>query len=494
MAGKVKVRIAPSPTGDPHVGTAYVALFNYAFAKYHEKHGDGGCFVLRIEDTDRARSTPESEEAIMRALRWLGLQWDEGPDVGGSVGPYRQSERGAIYSEHAQILIDRRQAYPCFCTADRLAALRQTQRVEKLRLGYDGACRDLDPDVVKTRIAGGEAHVVRLRMLREGDTVLDDQLRGPITISNEQSDDQVLLKSDGMPTYHLANVVDDHLMGITHVIRAEEWISSAPKHLRLYEAFDWQPPRFLHLPLLRNNDKNKSKISKRRNPVSVDYYRDSGIIPEAMVNFLGLMGWSYGDDQEKFSLEEMIDRFDLATGSVSLSGPVFDLEKLSWMNGLYMREFSDEALVDRLMAWRLNRDYLLTLAPLLRERIRRFDEFIPKSTYFFAGDLDYSAIVDKLVPKKRVPKETAKMVAELVDALDTLRSWDAEQLEATCREFCERTEWKSRDVFMLIRLAVTGSKASPPLFDTMVVIGRELCRRRLRETAKLIKTLKPAAS
>ncbi|MCK5796400.1 MAG: glutamate--tRNA ligase, partial [Deltaproteobacteria bacterium] len=306
----VRVRIAPSPTGDPHVGTAYVALFNYAFARHH-----GGSFILRIEDTDRARSTKASEEAILRALRWLGLEWDEGPDVGGPKGPYRQSERGAIYAEHAQMLIDKGEAYPCFCTPERLATLRDEQRRAKAsKLGYDGKCRDIDPTEARARVDAGEAHTVRLKMPTEGQTTLDDGLRGAISLDNAQSDDQVLLKSDGMPTYHLANVVDDHLMGVTHVIRAEEWISSAPKHLRLYEAFGWDPPHFLHLPLLRNNDKNRSKISKRRNPVSLDYYRDIGILPEAMLNFLALMGWSFGEDRERFSLEEMVERFDLVAG------------------------------------------------------------------------------------------------------------------------------------------------------------------------------------
>ena len=250
----VRVRIAPSPTGDPHVGTAYVALFNYAFARRN-----GGQFVLRIEDTDRARSTPSSEEAILRSLSWLGLAWDEGPDCGGPYGPYRQSERREIYANHAQQLVDRGQAYPCFCTAERLAELRERQRASKGKFGYDGHCRELSAKEALARVRSGETHVIRLKMPTDGEAELTDLLRGSVTLPYAESDDQVLLKSDGMPTYHLANVVDDHLMQISHVIRAEEWVSSAPKHLRLYEAFGWKPPHFAHLPLLRNADKKQEQ-------------------------------------------------------------------------------------------------------------------------------------------------------------------------------------------------------------------------------------------
>ena len=482
----VRVRIAPSPTGDPHVGTAYVALFNYAFARRH-----GGSFILRIEDTDQARSSSESEQAIIKYLRWLGLDWDEGPDKGGDFGPYRQSERAASYQQHAQQLVDSGEAYRCFCTPERLTELRTQQRLAKASImGYDGKCRDVDPAEAEQRAAAGEAHVVRLKMDRAGETVLRDGLRGNVVLPNTMSDDQVLLKSDGLPTYHLANVVDDHLMGVTHVIRAEEWISSAPKHIRLYEAFGWEQPVFMHLPLLRNNDKNKSKISKRRNPVSLEYYREAGFLPEAMVNFLALMGWSFGEDREKFSLEEMLERFDLSARTMSLSGPVFDLEKLSWLNGLYIRELSDEQLLQRLLAWQLGPEYLARLMPLARERIRRLDEFVPLTSYFFEGDLDYEPVAALLTPKKRQPRETAKMLGQLVEKVDTLRQWSPEGLEPLLREFCEQMEWKTREVFTVIRIAVTGRKAAPPLFDTMVVVGRERCRRRLRQAMEFLKRQK----
>ena len=482
---EVRVRIAPSPTGDPHVGTAYVALFNYAYARHH-----GGKFVLRIEDTDQARSSDASEKAILKSLRWLGLDWDEGPDKGGPVGPYRQSERSATYKEHVDQLLNGGHAYRCFCTPERLTELRKQQRAAKQDPGYDGLCKGLTPEESAARAEAGEAHVVRLKMNRAGETVLRDGLRGEVVLPNTMSDDQVLLKSDGMPTYHLANVVDDHLMGITHVIRAEEWISSAPKHLRLYEAFGWEAPQFMHLPLLRNNDKNRSKISKRRNPVSLEYYQESGVLPEAMVNFLGLMGWSFGDDVEKYSLAQMVERFDLVPGSVSLSGPVFDLEKLSWLNGQYLHDMSDEQLVDRLLGWQLNREYLLKLVPLARERIRRLDEFIPLTEYFFAGDLDYEPVKDLLKPNKRTGPETAKMLKRLVERLDAEREWIPEQMEQMFRDFTEEVEWKTREVFMTVRVAITGRKASPPLFDTMVVAGRERSRRRLRQAMEYLKTVK----
>jgi glutamyl-tRNA synthetase len=299
----VRVRIAPSPTGDPHVGTAYIGLFNRVFSRKH-----GGKFVLRIEDTDRARSSRESEQAIFDSLRWCGLEWDEGPDVGGAYGPYRQSERSEIYRKHADELLAKGEAYHCFATADELAEMRATAREQGRQTSYDRRYRALDPDETKRRLDAGESHVVRLKMPLDGVTVVSDGLRGDIDFENTQIDDQVLLKSDGMPTYHLANVVDDHLMEITHVIRAEEWISSTPKHVQLYKAFGWEPPTFIHMPLLRNPD--KSKLSKRKNPTSIMYYERMGFLPEALLNYLGMMAFSMPDGREKFSLDEMVEAFD----------------------------------------------------------------------------------------------------------------------------------------------------------------------------------------
>jgi glutamyl-tRNA synthetase len=472
----VRVRIAPSPTGDPHVGTAYIALFNYCYAKKN-----GGQFILRIEDTDRTRSTPESEEAILRALRWVGLSWDEGPDKGGPHGPYRQSERAPIYQKHAQILLDYGRAYRCFCTADRLAALREEQKKAKQTLGYDGLCKGLSPEESASRAGAGEAFVIRLAMPRGGKTTFVDKLRGQLEFDQAQSDDQVLLKSDGFPTYHLANVVDDHLMEITHVIRAEEWISSTPKHVVLYDAFGWTPPEFVHMPLLRNAD--KSKISKRKNPVSLDYYRDTGILPEALLNFLGLMGWSIGGDREKFTLPEMIEGFDFER--ISLGGPVFDLEKLAWLNGLYLRELSPAEIVARMRGFRLADDYLEKVAGLLRERIRRLDELIPQGSFFFAGDLEYDPA--QLVPKGKTPAEVGKALAAYAEELDAWKgAYAAAALEAHGRTFAEKLTWKTKDLFMALRVTVTGKTASPPLFESMEVLGREMTRRRVRQAAELL--------
>ncbi len=477
MSTPVRVRIAPSPTGDPHVGTAYIALFNYVFAKKH-----GGQFILRIEDTDRTRSTKESEDAILRALTWVGLPWDEGPDIGGPYGPYRQSERTAIYREHADILIGNGNGYPCFCTEERLGALRAAQKAEKKPPGYDGLCRRIAKEEAQKRVAAGEKHVVRLAMPKDGETHVEDGLRGRVTFDNIQIDDQVLLKSDGFPTYHLANVVDDHLMKITHVVRAEEWISSTPKHIQLYKAFGWEQPQFLHMPLLRNAD--KSKISKRKNPVSLDYYRDSGFLPEALVNFLGLMGFSIGDNREKFTLDEMIAAFDWS--KVSPGGPVFDLEKLGWLNGLYIRDLSPEGLIQRIRNWRLSDEMLRRLVPLVHERIRRLDDFIPAIEYFLAGDLDYTNVLGDLVPKTRDAAATADILSALAEELDVLRPFSVATIEPVVRAYSEKTGWKTKELFMTVRVAISGRTAAPPLFDTMEVLGKELVRRRLRSSAQLL--------
>jgi glutamyl-tRNA synthetase len=477
----VRVRIAPSPTGDPHVGTAYIALFNYVFARK-----SGGQFILRIEDTDRARSTKDSEDAILRALKWVGLSWDEGPDVGGPHGPYRQSERAAIYREHAQILIDNKNAYRCFCNESRLQALRAQQLAEKKQLGYDGHCRNLPQPEVDARIAAGEPYVVRLAMPEDGVTIIDDGLRGKVEFQNATVDDQVLLKSDGFPTYHLANVVDDHLMRISHVVRAEEWISSTPKHLQLYKAFGWEAPRFFHMPLLRNAD--KSKISKRKNPVSLDYYRDAGYLPEALLNFLGLMGFSFGGDREKFTLPEMIDAFDWS--KVSTGGPVFDLAKLSWLNGLYIRDLAPAQLVEKLVAWKLNPQFFAELAPLVLQRMERLDQFVPATDFFFAGDLEYGAALAEMIPKGRDKTATAKALAELADELDNVRPFTVATVEPAVRAYSDKIEWKTKELFMAVRLAATGRAASPPLFDTLCLIGKELVRRRLRKAAEALRALK----
>lgn len=476
-AGPVRVRIAPSPTGDPHVGTAYIALFNYVFAKSR-----GGKFILRIEDTDQARARGDSEQMIYDALHWVGLAWDEGPDVGGPYAPYRQSERAHIYKDHAAKLLASGAAYRCFCTADRLAKVRIQQQAEKKNPGYDRHCRDLDPADGERRAAAGEAHVVRMKSPLSGDIVVQDQLRGPVTISAEQIDDQVLMKSDGLPTYHLANVVDDHLMEITHVIRAEEWISSTPKHVVLYAAFGWEPPQFFHMPLLRNSD--GSKISKRKNPVSINYYRDFGILPHALLNFLGTMGWSFGGDREKFTLQEMVDVF--SWDRISLGGPVFNLDKLTNLNEQYLHELTEGQLVDTVMAWRWNREFLMKLAPLFQKRIKKLSDLVGVVDLFFAGDLDYAPVLAEMKIPEVANKDVGKALLDLVEKLEAREGFDPKMLEEVARGWTEALGWKPKHAFMLIRLAVTGRKASPGLFETMSVLGKEITRRRLRSAAEVV--------
>src|SRR5262245_44617344 len=404
----IRTRIAPSPTGDPHVGTAYVALFNYALARRN-----GGQFVLRIEDTDRQRSHPASERMIFEALRWLGLGWDEGPDVGGPHAPYRQSERAAIYRRHADELLRSGGAYACFCSPERLASLREEQKAKKAAvMGYDGLCRRLDPAESERRRAAGEAHVVRLAMPEADSMTVPDLLRGEVRFERPQMDDQVLQKSDGFPTYHLANVVDDHLMEITHVVRAEEWLSSLPKHVQLYHAFGWRPPVFCHLPLLRNAD--RSKISKRKNPVSLEYYRRAGYLPEAMLNFLALLSYSMPDEREEFSLADFIASFELER--ISLGGPVFDLEKLTWLNGRYLRNLTAPEFVARLRGHLLSDDYLSQVFALCRERIDTLEAFYEYASFFFVGEVAYDdEALKAMAPKDRTPADVAKALRTLLE-------------------------------------------------------------------------------
>ena len=470
----VRVRIAPSPTGDPHVGTGYIALFNYAFAR-----AGGGAFVLRIEDTDRERSNTESERQIIHSLRWLGLSWDEGPDVGGPHGPYRQSERGAIHREHARKLVERGAAYPCFCTPERLADLRATQREQKRDFGYDGYCkRHVRPEEAQRRVARGDQHVIRLDVPDDGETTLRDVVRGEVVFRNATIDDQVLLKSDGFPTYHLASVVDDHLMRISHVIRAEEWITSTPKHLLLYQAFGWTPPAFVHMPLLRNPD--KSKISKRKNPTSLLWYERQGYLPEALLNFLGLMGWSTGDDNERFSLDDMIRNFDWRR--VATSAPVFDMQKLDWLNGVYIRDLTGDQLAARLRRTVL-RDHpvddatLLKTIPIVRERMKKLTDYGPITDFLFADAVNPP--LAELIPKKSSAEEVITVLEKSAETLGAAPEWTTPALEDRGRLLVEELGVKGRTVFMALRVAVTGSRVSPPLFESMELLGRAATLARL---------------
>ncbi|MGC8905042.1 glutamate--tRNA ligase [Thermus sp.] len=455
----VVTRIAPSPTGDPHVGTAYIALFNYAWARKN-----GGRFLVRIEDTDRARFVPGAEERILAALKWLGLTYDEGPDVGGPHGPYRQSERLLLYQKHAEELLRRGWAYRAFETPEEL------ERIRKEKGGYDGRARNLPPEEAEERARRGEPHVIRLKVPRPGTTEVKDELRGVVVYDNGEIPDVVLLKSDGYPTYHLANVVDDHLMGVTDVIRAEEWLVSTPIHVLLYRAFGWEVPRFFHMPLLRNPD--KTKISKRKSHTSLDWYKAEGFLPEALRNYLCLMGFSMPDGREIFTLEEFIAAFTWER--VSLGGPVFDLEKLRWMNGKYLREvLSLEEVAERAkpflkeagLSWE-SEAYLRRAVELMRPRFDTLKEFPEKARYLFAEDYPFS---EKARAKLA---EGLPLLRELKPLLERQEEWTEAALEALLRGFAEERGLKLGQVAQPLRAALTGSLETPGLFELMALLGR----------------------
>ena len=468
----IRVRIAPSPTGDPHVGTAYIGLINFLYARQR-----GGKFVLRIEDTDRARFVATSEQMIFDALTWLGITWDEGPDCGGPFGPYRQSERTEIYREHCDMLLANGTAYRCFCTAEEMEEVRKQQIAAKLPPRYPGTCRELPTAKIEANLAENKAYTVRMKVPAAGSTTFRDELRGDVTFEHSNIDDQVLLKSDGFPTYHLANVVDDHLMQISDVIRAEEWISSTPKHVLLYQAFGWQQPRFWHMPLLRNLD--KSKISKRKNPVSLVYYRESGFLPEAMVNFLGLMGAGIPSDvnggTEIFSLADMLQHFDIK--SIRLGGPVFDLTKLKWLNGEYLRKLSPADFYAALRSNILSDKYLSEIAALIQTRIETLGQFGDLTGFFLADNVLPTPEV--WVPKKRTPEDTLAFAAEQLAVLEAT-TWTHEALEPALKKLGEEKEWSVKENFMLLRAIITGSTMSPPLLESMVVFGKSRSLDRMR--------------
>jgi len=475
---KVRTRIAPSPTGDPHVGTAYIALFNWAFARKH-----GGEFILRLEDTDAARSTRASEQKIFSALQWLGITWSEGPDVGGPHGAYRQSERLPVYRQHVDQLVDSGHAFACFCTSGRLDAMREAQRAQGETTRYDGHCLTLSPAEVQARVAAGESHVIRMRVPEEGVCQFDDLLRGVIEIPWSQVDMQVLMKADGFPTYHLAVVVDDHLMEISHVLRGEEWINSVPKHQLLYRYFGWNMPAHAHLPLLRNPD--HSKLSKRKHPTSINYYRDIGILPEALLNYLGMMGWSMPDEREIFSAQEMADHFDLQR--ISLGGPVFDLAKLSWLNGQYLRALSPDLFADRVADWMLNRDRLAALIPLVHQRTGRMADLVFQIDYLL-GDRtcpDAARFEFDKVPALQIIDHTLR-------SLEALPVWDREAIFNACKALADHLGLKMKDFMQPLFLAISGREVSLPLFDSMIFRGSDVTRVRLREALDVIGVSKKA--
>ncbi len=474
MGEEVRLRIAPSPTGDPHVGTAYMALFNRAYA-----HGHGGKFILRIEDTDQTRYNEGAEREILASLTWLGLTPDEGPGIGGPYGPYIQTHRRDFYTQAGEQLIASGHAYRCFCTKERLQEMYREQAERKEPPRYDLRCRFLDQATIDANLEQGLTYTLRLKTPQEGSTSFNDLIRGEISFENSVLNDPILLKSDGLPVYHLAVVVDDHFMKISHVLRAEDWISSTPLHVLLYEAFGWEPPKFGHMPLLRNAD--RSKISKRKNNTSLKWYREQGYLPEAMINFLALMGWSMPDGRETFTYEDIEREFTFER--VTTSGPVFDLVKLTAINGKYIRALSDDELYERLLPYlpkELDRDTVRAIVPVIKDRLTRLGEFTELTGFFFERPTGYDAAA--LVPKKGTP-ETARTALERArEALAALpEPWKQETWEEQLRALAAELEMRAGDLFMVLRVAVTGSSVSPPLYESMVVLGKDEVLARIDE-------------
>ena len=480
MAQPVRVRFAPSPTGYPHVGNIRTAMFNWLLARH-----SGGSLVLRIEDTDVARRVEGAVEAIMDGLKWLGLDWDEGPEVGGEYGPYYQSQRLELYREAAARLVARGDAYYCYCSPERLEQVRRERSAGKELTAYDRRCRELSDDERKKLEAGGITPVVRFKVPLEGGTAYRDVIYGDLTFEHNTIDDFVLLKSDGYPTYHLANVVDDSAMKITHVIRAEEWISSTPRHLLLYRALGLEPPQFVHHPMILGPD--RAKLSKRHGAVSILDYRAGGYLPETMFNFLSLIGWSLDDKTELMSRQELIENFSLER--IGRSGAVFNKEKLDWMNGAFIRQLSREALARQLMPFLeeglpvnvvrpISEEYVRKIAPLIQERINTLAEAAGYADFFFVDSLEYET--EQLIGKKMTPEATLEGLKAAEEKLAALSGFDAAVMEAAMRPLAEELGLKAGQLFGALRTAVTGKAATPPLFETMEVLGRGTCLNRIK--------------
>ncbi len=486
MDHPVRVRFAPSPTGPLHIGGVRTALFNWLYARH-----TGGKFILRIEDTDQSRYVPGSIELITEGLRWLGLDWDEGPEVGGEYGPYVQSERTALYRQWADWLVAQGKAYRCYCTSERLENLRKNG-VQ----GYDLHCRLLSAEERAAHEANGDAYVVRFKMPQDGQTTVHDLIRGDITVENSTLTDLVLLKSDGFPTYHLANVVDDHFMEISHIMRAEEWIPTAPVHKQLYDAFGWEMPAIAHLPVILNPN-GRGKLSKRtvgftedgrRVPVRLNEFREAGYLPEAIVNFLTNIGWSFGEDREVFSVAETIERFDLSR--INPAGGKFPLEKLDWLNGVYIREMAPEKLVpllsERLEAagYRVDPAKMLAVLPLIRPRVQRLDDVIEKAGFFFVDAVHPT--LDDLIQKQMDAADTQRALQEAYDLVAGAEDFSAEALEVALRNMADELGLKTNQFFGLLRVALTAQQVAPPLFETMAILGRETCLARIQAAQALL--------
>jgi glutamyl-tRNA synthetase len=487
---EVRVRFAPSPTGYLHIGGARTAIFNWLLARHY-----GGKFLLRIEDTDRNRYVPDALTDIMASLRWLGIDWDEGPEVGGDAGPYFQSERLDLYQKYAQQLVDEGKAYRCYCTSERLEQLRKEQETNKQTMGYDRCCLNLSDAERREREAAGLKSVIRFKIPREGRTIVKDLLRGELSFENATLDDLVLLKSDGYPTYHLANIIDDHLMKISHVMRGDEWIPSTPRHILLYQAFGWEPPLYAHLPIFLAP--GGGKLSKRHGATSVREYREKGYLPEALNNFLLLLGWNPGTEQEMFSLEQAVEAFTIER--INASPVALSFEKLDWFNGVYIRSLSTDDLAKRCLPYLQQAgllsdpcpderyQYLLQIIPLIRERLKSVPEVAEMSNYFLLDDIP-APEKELLIPKKMDGQQT---LAALEGAAKVLTGVSAEfkesDMEGALRSLAEELGLHDGQAFMPVRVAISGRTATPGIFETMHVLGKERVLRRIGNAILVLK-------
>jgi glutamyl-tRNA synthetase len=467
---EVRTRFAPSPTGFLHVGGLRTALYAYLFAKKHN-----GKFILRIEDTDQNRKTEGAVENLLATLHWAGLNFDE--------GPYVQSERLDIYKKHAHELIDAGHAYYCFCTPERLDILRQQQTAAKVPTSYDRHCRNIDPVEAKKRVDAGEKHVIRMKVPLAGEVTFNDIVRGAVTIAYKNIDDQVIIKSDGFPTYHLAVVVDDHHMKISHIIRGEEWLPSVPKHVLLFKYLGWEMPQMAHLPLLLNPD--KSKLSKRQGDVAVEDYRGKGYLKEALINFVALLGWNPGDTREIFTLEQLVQEFSLER--VGKSGAVFDVEKLKWMNEQHLRLQTDDQLLELVKPilqekhWgAFSDDYLKQVFALMRERVTFPHDFVEGCSYFYKHPHSF----DEAAKTKSWTPETPQRLQALLESYKNLENFDAASVEQALRQEAEKLQVSAGKIIHPLRLALTGVAVGPSLFHLIEVLGKDEVARRIEFAIK----------
>lgn len=489
-----RVRFAPSPTGHMHLGSARTALYNYLLTRK-----TGGQFILRIEDTDQKRFVPGTEQELMDGLHWLGLDYDEGPDIGGPFGPYRQTDRREIYHEHAKKLVDLGMAFPCFCSLERLERVRQDQQKRKGPTHYDGFCRNVDPDEAARRIASGEKYVIRFKMPHEGSTTAHDQLRGPITVENKVLDDYVLMKSDGWPTYHLAAMVDDHLMKITHVFRGSEWLGTFPLHVNIIRAFGWEEPVWLHLSVFLKPN-GKGKMSKRETAESmkdghsifVKDMHDLGFIPEGLLNWAALMGWGAGETEDVLSLNQMIEKFDI--NRLTPSPAAINFAKLDYFNGEHIRRLTIDDLAGRIKPYFVNAGLqvddakLLRIIPIIRERLVTLDDCLPFAAWFFKESVDVNSA--ELVAKNLSAAQSVDVARKTYTVLESLPDLSHAATEPPMRQLIADLGLSPNQVFGILRVAVTGQMVSPPLFESMEIVGKDKVLERLRYAIGLLEKMK----